>query len=104
MTRSTGITFGVHWIVALLLGLPLLIAPGRFFDLIEWAPTRPEAVAALPLVSRMFGAVLIGLAWGSFRSWRASTWEQVAFIVELEIIFTVLAAAGLLLFGRHPHR
>jgi len=105
MTRSTRITFGVHWIVALLLGLPLLIAPGRFFDLIEWAPTRPEAVAALPLVSRMFGAVLIGLAWGSFRSWRASTWEQVAFIVELEIIFTVLAAVGLLrhlLFDDYP--
>lgn len=105
MTRSTRITFGVHWIVALVLGLPLLLAPGRFFDFINWAPSEQEFIAALPLVSRMFGAALIALAWSSFRSWRAAAWEQVAIVVELEIVFTVLASIGLLrhlLFDEYP--
>ena len=105
MSRSTRLTFGVHWVVALILGLPLLIAPGRFLDLVNWVPEGYEAGAAETLISRMFGAALIALAWGSFRSWRAASWDQVGFIVELEIVFTVLAALGLLrhlLFDVYP--
>lgn len=96
MLRSTRLTFGVHWVVALILGLPLLIAPGRFLDLVNWVPEGYETGAAETLISRMFGAALIALAWGSFRSWRATSWDQVGFIVELETVFTVLAALGLL--------
>ncbi len=105
MSRSTRLTFGVHWVVALILGLPLLIAPGRFLDLVNWVPEGYETGAAETLISRMFGAALIALAWGSFRSWRAASWDQVGFIVELEIVFTVLAALGLLrhlLFDVYP--
>ena len=105
MSRSTRITFGVHWVVALILGLPLLIAPGRFLDLVNWVPEGYETGAAETLISRMFGAALIALAWGSFRSWRATAWDQVGFIVELETVFTVLAALGLLrhlLFDEYP--
>ena len=89
MSRTTRITFGLHWIVALLMGLPLLIAPGRWLDVIGWAPVDP-------LISRLFGAALLGLAWGSFRGWRASDWNQVAYLVEVEIAFTVLGVVGLL--------
>ncbi len=59
-------------------------------------PEGYEAGAAETLISRMFGAALIAFAWGSFRSWRSSTWDQVGFIVEVEIVFTVLASIGLL--------
>ena len=55
MSRSTRITFGIHWVVALLMGLPLLIAPGRWLDVVGWAPVDP-------LISRKFGAALSGLA------------------------------------------
>ena len=105
MSRSTRLTFGVHWIVALLVGLPLLIAPGRFLDIINWLQEGNEPGAAGALVSRLLGAAFIALAWGSFRSWRASKWDEVGFIVELEAVFTVLAAVGLLrhlLFDVYP--
>ena len=93
------------WVVALILGLGLLIAPGRLYDLIDWVQADQDVPATIPLVSRMFGAALLALAWGSFRAWRASTWDEVGIIVELEIVFTVLASIGLLrhlLFDEYP--
>jgi len=98
MSRSTRITFGVHFFVALLLGLPMLLAPGRWLDIVEWQPVDP-------IISRLFGAALLALAWGSFRSWRATDWDQVAFIVELEVVFTMLGIIGLLrhlIFNVYP--
>jgi len=48
---------------------------------------------------------MLALAWGSFRGWRAREWAEVEILVELEVIFTVLACVGLLrhlLFGWWP--
>ena len=87
MSTTTRLTFAVHAIVALVFGLPLLIAPGRVLDVVEWAPIDP-------ILTRMLGAALLALAWSSFRGWRAVAWDQVAYIVEVEIIFTVLSAVG----------
>ncbi|MDX1615465.1 MAG: hypothetical protein R3300_14225 [Candidatus Promineifilaceae bacterium] len=98
MSASLRSTFLVHWIVSLLFGLPMLIAPGRLLGLFEWAPIDP-------ITSRMYGAALLALAWGSFRGWRASNWAQVSLLVELEAAFTVLASIGLLrhlLFASYP--
>jgi hypothetical protein len=48
---------------------------------------------------------LLALAWSSLRGWRASEWAQVAILVELEAVFTVLGCIGLLrhlLFSGYP--
>jgi hypothetical protein len=89
MSRLLKGTFLVHAIVAVVLGAALLAAPGRVAALVNWAPVDP-------LISRMYGAALLALAWGSFRGWLATQWSQVAILVEVEVFFTVLACVGLL--------
>ncbi len=89
MSTSTRSTFALHSIVALVFGLPLLIAPGRVLNVLDWAPIDP-------ILTRMLGAALLALAWGSFRGWRAEEWDKVEYLVELEIIFTVLSAVGII--------
>ena len=89
MSQSLRITFILHAIVALVFGLGLLAAPGRVLDLFGWVPIDP-------LMSRMLGAALLALGWGSIRGYRAATWGEVEILVEVESAFTVLAAVGLL--------
>jgi hypothetical protein len=89
MSKSVRIIFGIHALVALVLGAALLIAPGRFLGLFGWAPVDP-------LLSRVLGAALLALAWSSFRGWRATERGQVALLIELEAVFCVLACAGIL--------
>jgi hypothetical protein len=88
MSKSLRYTFIVHAIVAFVLGAPLLLAPGRTLGLFGWAPVDP-------LISRILGAALLGLAWSSFRGWRAAERKQVAVLIELEAIFCVLSCIGM---------
>lgn len=89
MSRSVRNTFLIHAVVAIIFGAPLLIAPGRWLQLFDWSPIDP-------LMSRMFGSALLALAYGSYRGWRSAGWDQVAWLVRLEAVFTVLATIGLL--------
>ena len=91
MKQSTKYTFMTHAIVAAIMGIPLLLVPGRMLPIFGWAEDGID-----PLLSRVLGAVLIAFAWSSYRGWRATDWEQVSIIVETEMIFTVLAVIGLL--------
>jgi hypothetical protein len=91
MSKSTKYTFLIHTIVGVIMGLPLLIAPGRWLPLFGWADDGVDA-----LISRVLGAAVLGFAWSSYRGWQAADWEQVRFIVEAEAVFTVLAAVGIL--------
>jgi len=91
MSKSLRYTFLVHMIVAVIYGLPMLIVPGGFLQIFDWAPIDP-------LMTRVTGAALLGFAWSSYRGWRAAGWDQVWRIVEAEAVFTTLAAIGL---GRH---
>lgn len=98
MSKALKITFLVHGIVALLFGLLLLLIPGRLLLWLGWAPIDP-------IISRLLGAALLGMAWSSFRGWRATERAQVAIVLEVEAVFTVLGCAGLLrhlLFSRWP--
>jgi hypothetical protein len=88
MSKSLRYTFLLHAVVALLFGAALFVAPGRFLGLFGWAPVDA-------LLSRVLGAALLALGWGSYRGFRAAERGQVALLVELEAIFCVLAAAGL---------
>jgi hypothetical protein len=98
MSKALKTTFLVHAIVAAVGGAMLLIIPGRFLQTIGWAPIDP-------IGSRLLGAAFLALSWSSFRGWRGSEWAEVAILVEMEAVFTVLACVGLLrhlLFGRWP--
>jgi len=89
MSKALRATFLVHAVVALVLGVPLLIVPGQFLDLFIWRPIDP-------LISRLLGAALLALAWGSFRGWQATERAQVKTLLEIEAVFTVLGSIGLL--------
>ena len=98
MSNALKTTFVVHAIVTVVIGALMLIIPGRFLQALAWAPIDPVA-------SRILGAALLAIAWGSFRGWRATEWSEVAIVVEMEAAFTVLACVGLLrhlLFARYP--
>jgi hypothetical protein len=89
MSKALKYTFLVHAIVAVILGAPLLLAPGRFLGMFGWEPVDP-------LLSRLLGAVLLALAWSSWQGWRATERSKVILLLEIEAIFTVLGSAGLL--------
>ena len=98
MPKALKYTFLVHAIVGLLTGLPLLIKPGTFLQILQWAPIDPIA-------ARLLGAAMLALSWSSFRGWQATERKQVATVVELEAVFTVLASVALLrhlLVARFP--
>jgi hypothetical protein len=88
MSKSLRYTFIVHAIVAFVLGAALLLAPGRSLGLFGWAPVDP-------LLSRVLGAALLGLAWSSWRGFRAAERTQVAYLVEMEAVFCGLACVGI---------
>jgi hypothetical protein len=91
MSQSTKYTFMIHTIVTMIMGIPMFLVPGRWLPLFGWAEDGIDA-----LMSRVLGAALIALAWSSYRGWRAIDWEQVNIVVELEAVFTILAAVGML--------
>jgi hypothetical protein len=98
MSKALKYTFLIHAIVALLLGAPLLLAPGRILTMLGW-------IHIDSMVSRILGAALLALAWRSWRGWQAKEKSQVKWLLELEAVFTVLAALGLLrelLFFPYP--
>jgi hypothetical protein len=98
MSKGLKVLFLIHAAISLIFGLLLLVIPGRFLLALGWAPIDPIA-------SRMLGAALLALAWGSFRGWQATERVQVAILIELETIFTVLVCVGLLrhlLFASWP--
>ena len=98
MSKASRVTFLVHSIVSVLVGALLLLIPGRLLEWLEWSPIDP-------LVSRLLGAALLSLAWSSFRGRRATERSQVAIVLEMEAVFTVLGCVGLLRhlpFGRWP--
>jgi hypothetical protein len=88
MSKALRYTFTVHGIVGIIVGAPLLLAPGRFLGWLGWEPIDP-------IISRLLGAAILALAWSSFRGSRAAEREQ-RILVEMELVFTILGCAGLL--------
>lgn len=98
MRKARKITFLIHTFITVVGGLLLLIIPGRTLLLLGWAPIDP-------ILSRVLGAALLALGWGSFRGWQASERAEAQVVMELEAAFAGLACAGLLrhlLFANYP--
>ena len=89
MSKGLKLTFLVHAFVAFVLGAPLLLAPGRVLALLGWLNIDT-------MTSRVLGAALLALAWSSWRLWKADTQAHYRRVLEIEAIFTVLGAIGLL--------
>ena len=98
MSNMLKVTFLVHGIVAVVLGVLLLAVPGRFLSVLGWQPIDP-------IMARFLGAAFLALAWGDVRGWRALSWSEVHIFVEVQLAFAALAGVGLLrhlLEGRWP--
>jgi hypothetical protein len=63
----------------------------------SWAPIDP-------IMTRLVGAALLALGWGSLRGWRAAVRSDVEILLQVEVVFTVLASLLLrhLLGGSWP--
>jgi hypothetical protein len=89
--RILKIIFLVFAIILLVVGLPLLLAPGRFLGLLAWAPVDA-------LLSRLLGAALLAMAWGSFAGYLRAEPDQVKILASCGFVFCLLGALG---FARH---
>jgi hypothetical protein len=89
VSKLLKVSFVVHIVLAVAFGLPLLAMPGRFLGWFGWAPVDP-------LISRMFGAALLGLGWLDLRTLRSSSRQAAQPVIEAGIVFCGLAAAGML--------
>ncbi len=89
MSKLLKLTLIVHIILAVLFGLPLLGMPGRFLGWFGWSPVDP-------LISRMFGAALLGMGWLDFRTILAGSRQAAQGVIEAGIVFCGLAVAGML--------
>ncbi|MFH1086574.1 MAG: hypothetical protein V1772_12545 [Chloroflexota bacterium] len=89
MTRWVRTLFSVHVVVALLLGAALLVAPGRLLATLGWAPIDP-------ILSRLLGAALLALGWGSWRGLHLRNPADARVLVEMDLAFCALGALGVL--------
>ena len=82
-------SFYLFGILCLVVGVLLLLAPGRFLGTIQWAPVDP-------LISRMLGAALLGMSWGAWQALHSESTKLVYVLSEIFLIFTFLSSLGLL--------
>jgi hypothetical protein len=89
MSKMLKPTLLINMIIGIIVGLLLLIMPGRFLAVVGWAPIDP-------IVSRVLGAALLAMSWGDWRVWQASSRPEAKWLVEIQLGFTLLAAVGIL--------
>lgn len=98
VSQRLQIVFLVHFAIALVFGLLLFIIPGRFLLLVRWQPIDP-------VITRLFGATMLAMALGDWLCHRATDWEAIAVLLQVQIWAAVLGAIGVLrhlLFVRTP--
>lgn len=106
ISNSLRTIFLVHMVISLILGAALWLIPGRTLSFLGWVPETlelPELGVSTPgttfvdsVITRLLGAALLGLAFSSFRGWRAERWDQIKLIVELEFVYCATALVGTL--------
>lgn len=106
--KGLQITFLIHAIVGLVLGLALLLVPGRSLNLLGWVPDTvqlpnselsiPGQTFVDPLVTRLLGAALLALAYLSFRCWAKAVHSirETLLVVEFEVVYCALSIIAIL--------
>jgi hypothetical protein len=89
MSRMLKLALLIHMIVSVILGVLLLVIPGRFLTWLGWVPNDP-------IISRVLGAALLAMSWGDWRVWRRSARAEARLLVEMHLGFAVLAGIGML--------
>jgi hypothetical protein len=89
MPRLFKVLFPVFAVIALVVGVPLLLAPGRFLGIFGWAPVEP-------ILDRILGSALLALAWASLRAWRSREATVIILVAEANAVFCALGAIGVL--------
>jgi hypothetical protein len=99
ISRNLRYLFLVHAIVSVVPGVLCFFIPGRFLTAMGW-------IRADPMVTRIVGALLLGLGWGSWQGFRAKRWEEVRVLVLTEIGVTIAGSIALFrdLLMPHPFR
>lgn len=88
------VTFIIHFIVALVCGLPLLIIPFTFGAWFGYPAGPPE----LEPVLRAFGAIILLLGGGtSLYGITTGSWERMVYIVRSEIAYLAVQAVVFLI-------
>ena len=92
-------TFLVHFIVAAIYGLLLVLYPQMWGNLAGIVVEETDPY-------RLVGAALLAFAVGSWLAYRETAWEKVRIMVQVEIAWTVIAALvilwGLVFVGLPP--
>ena len=114
ISKGLRTTFLVHMIVAAVLGAALWLVPGRSLTLLgwvpEWVPINMPEIAKLPAakrsipgetfvdpaLTRIIGAMLLALAFSSYRGWRSANRDEVSVLVQMEAVFCVLGVIAFL--------
>ena len=95
MTRSISnrlkTVFMLYAIFAVVLGFLYLVMPVAWGNLVNWIPAQP-------FDHRIIGATFLAFGLGSWLAARKAAWDQVSLVVQMNVIWTVLATL-LLLWG-----
>jgi hypothetical protein len=81
--KGLKITFLVHFILGLVMGIPFLLFPEGYADMLNFTISEPMAY-------RMLGAATIGFSISSWLAYKKSNWDSVEILVIAEIIWTIL--------------
>lgn len=79
------LTFLIHCIVALIVGLVFLLAPQFWASL--FGQTLPENG-----IYRVLGAAILAFGASSWWAYREQLWERVKLLTEMEMVWTILGA------------
>lgn len=77
--------FFIHCLVALLLGIAYLVFPVAWGELVGWP-------AAQPFDHRVIGVTFFAAALASWLASKATEWAAVSILVQMNALFSVLAA------------
>jgi len=89
LSSGLKMTFLIHFIVGVIFGLIYLLAPEALGRLVGWP------VQEVPPY-RLIGAAMLGFAASSWLSYKATNWETVKIVVQMEIVWTILGALVML--------
>ena len=106
ISSSLKMTFLAFAVIMVIVGLALLVMPGRVLVLVRWVepvvqlPGSEETISGTvfvdPYITHGLGAALLTMAFSSYIGWKATQWNEAAFAVKLSAVFCILTLLGLI--------